>query len=68
MSTGYGILIKHDNFIIDALMDHCLVPIVTKKVNPNYTSFLIRRHRKAIRELICKYNAKTSRLRDSLLK
>ncbi|CEG70479.1 hypothetical protein RMATCC62417_06370 [Rhizopus microsporus] len=67
MPAAYQRLIQHDGFITNALVDHCLVPFKAKKVNPNYASFLTDGHRKAIKDLICKYQAKTNRLRDSLL-
>jgi hypothetical protein len=57
MSAAYELLIKHDDFITDALMDNCLVPIITKKG-----------YRAANRGVIRQHKAKTNRLRDSLLK
>jgi hypothetical protein len=68
MSAAYELLIKHGDFITDALVDRCLAPIVTKKVNPNYASFLTKGHRVAIRGLIRRHKVKANKLRDSLLK
>ncbi|RCH99294.1 hypothetical protein CU097_011753 [Rhizopus azygosporus] len=50
-STAYELLIQHDDFITDALLDNCLILIKTKKVNPNYANFLTNGHREAINGL-----------------
>lgn len=57
-STAYELLIQHDDFITDALLDNCLILIKTKKVNPNYANFLTNGHREAINGLPRKYRGR----------